>query len=91
MENLNENQVVKFETDDFYIHEGETIESLSKKYDVKITKKGINKYKYMVYEIEGKYENVIKLYNGDHVDREWLKQNCLEPLIKDYMEKHPSI
>lgn len=87
MEKLNENQVVKFETDDFYIHEGETIESLSKKYDVKITEKGINEFNYMTYVIEGKYENIIKLYNGDNIDREWLKHECLEPLIKAYAEK----
>ena len=88
MENLNENQVIKFETDDFYIHEGETIESLSKKYDVKITEKGINEFNYMTYVIEGKYENIIKLYNGDNVDREWLKHEHLEPLIKAYAENH---
>lgn len=84
MEKFNENQVIKFETDDFILPDDETVESLSKKFDVKITPK---EYNYRVYEIEGKFDNIMNLYNRKATDEKWLA-NMIWSMVEEYNEKH---
>ena len=68
---------VKFETDDFIpnTEDGETAESLAKEYNVKITPVGISRLDYPIYEIEGDFDNVVRLFAGAGGDLEWTAKN----------------